>query len=112
MKKQLSFVAFSLFGLYSTNIFSQWSANPTLNTSVCVATKNQQNLGMVTDGKGGAIIAWEDSRSSTSSQTDIYIQRIDKDGMTKWTLGGVTICNDPNDQGAIDLVADESGGAI
>jgi hypothetical protein len=112
MNKQLPLITFSLLVLCSANTFSQWNANPALNTSVCATTKNQQNLNVVTDGKGGAIIAWEDSRNSTLTQTDIYVQRIDKNGNAKWTINGITVCSNDSDQAAIGIAADGKGGAI
>ena len=92
--------------------YSQWNSNSALNTPVCVTTKNQQNLNVVTDGKGGAIVAWEDSRNSVLTQRDIYVQRLDKNGIAKWTANGVLVCNNDSDQAAIGLAADGKGGAI
>ncbi len=94
------------------NAFSQWSTSSSINTAVCTLAKNQQNLNVVTDGKGGVIVAWEDSRNSAVSHTDIYIQRIDKNGFAKWAANGVAICSHDSDQAAIGVVADGKGGAI
>lgn len=65
---------------------------------------------VVSEGTGGAIIAWEDNRISTNY--DIYAQRVDASGVVQWTANGTLVC------GAIDLqenpriVSDSAGGAI
>lgn len=41
------------------------------------------------DGKGGAIIAWQDERNGTY---DIFAQRLDAQGNRKWGIGGVPVC--------------------
>ncbi|RYZ25157.1 MAG: T9SS type A sorting domain-containing protein, partial [Sphingobacteriales bacterium] len=42
------------------------------------------------DGKGGAVIVWQDERSGIY---DIYAQRVDKNGTLKWGATGKMICN-------------------
>ncbi len=45
-----------------------------------------------TDGAGGAIVAWRDTRSDPiSGNTEIYVQRIDGAGAPCWTLNGVKV---------------------
>ena len=44
--------------------FAQWSTVDTVNNPICAATGNQDSPAMVSDGAGGAIIAWEDDRGS------------------------------------------------
>ena len=46
----------------SFSSFSQWNANPAVNTPVSTAFVDQKSQKMVSDTKGGAIIAWEDFR--------------------------------------------------
>ncbi|MBI3500854.1 MAG: T9SS type A sorting domain-containing protein [Bacteroidetes bacterium] len=91
--------------------FSQWNLSSAINTPVAVAVHNQQSEKIVTDSKGGAIIAWEDSRLDTN-HADIYVQRLDKNGYPKWTLNGINICSNDSDQGTIAMAADGFGGAI
>lgn len=64
---------------------------------------------VVSDGVGGAIIAWEDNRDH--EYTDIYTERVDSTGNTLWTLNGVAICTDRYDYYP-SIVSDGSGGAI
>ena len=44
---------------------------------------------IISDGSGGAIIAWMDSRSG--AHCDIYAQRINASGVVQWTADGVAI---------------------
>ncbi len=53
-----------------------------------------QGPNIVPDGTGGAIIAWNDLRSSTSNAWligDIYAARIDANGNNIWTRGGAPV---------------------
>jgi hypothetical protein len=43
---------------------------------------------VVSDGKNGAIIAWEDNRSSRN----IYAQRVGPDGSPVWIVDGLAMC--------------------
>src|SRR5262249_38803271 len=60
------------------------------------------------------IVAWQDSRRNigTSSDADIYAQRLDGNGTTRWALNGVGVCTADRHQIAPTLVADGVGGAI
>jgi len=84
----------------------QWSGN---GKAICTASSDQISPAAVTDGHGGAIIAWQDSRGSNY---DIYAQRIDPAGVVLWTANGVPICTASYDQVSPRLVSDGSGGAI
>jgi hypothetical protein len=69
---------------------------------------NQRSPAIVSDGAGGAIIAWLDLRSDG----DIYVRRIDGAGKPLWTAGGVGLCLAINDQSQPVIVSDGAGGAI
>lgn len=93
--------------------FSQWNSNPAINTPVCVQTNDQQDARIVTDSKGGAIMTWQDFRNdATKVSGDIFVQRIDKNGITKWTAQGVALCIDAANQAAPNMVEDGKGGAL
>ena len=76
---------------------------------ICVASGDQDLIRAVTDGAGGAIITWADRRASNN---DIYAQRIDADGATRWTADGLPICTFFENQGYPDIISDGMGGAI
>ena len=83
-----------------------WDANGTV---ICNAIDKSAAPQIVTDGSGGAIIAWEDERNT---EYDIYVQKIDSAGITKWDANGTIICNATIDQFYPTLVSDGEGGAI
>jgi len=49
---------------------------------------------LVSDGSGGAIVAWEDARRS-GDNIDIYAQRVNINGVTQWMTNGITLCAAP-----------------
>jgi hypothetical protein len=84
----------------------QWTAN---GVALCTATGNQQYPVIVSDGAGGAIVAWEDHRGDL---TGIYTQRISAAGATLWTTDGVALCTASDYQSNPRIVSDGSDGAI
>jgi hypothetical protein len=78
---------------------------------ICDAGDAQSQPVMIADGSGGAIVAWQDSRSAPI-ETDVYAQRIDADGTPLWVEDGVPICTAAGNQNEINLISDGSGGAI
>jgi hypothetical protein len=83
-----------------------WGAN---GIAVCTATGSQFTPAIATDGAGGAIVTWEDSRGASS---DIYAQRIGAGGLAEWSTNGDSICTAANFQTAPVIVSDGAGGAI
>jgi len=65
---------------------------------------------LVSDGSGGAIIAW--SEWPLSSSPDIFVQRINEDGYLQWTSSGISISSASDRQQYPQLVSDGYGGAI
>ncbi|MGA2622716.1 MAG: T9SS type A sorting domain-containing protein [Bacteroidota bacterium] len=84
----------------------QWTAN---GVTICTATGDQQKPIIVSNGSGGAIIAWQDARNGN---WDIYAQRVNASGAVQWTANGVAICTVTGDQTVPTIVSDGSGGAI
>jgi hypothetical protein len=89
--------------------WAQWSNDPTVNTPICTAANYQQSPESVSDGSGGAIIAWVDRRSGSDY---IYAQRVDAWGYTMWAPDGVAISTAAGGQYDPAIVPDGSGGAI
>ena len=52
-------------------------------------------LQIVSDGSGGAIIAWQNNGADGK---DIYAQRVDASGVVLWTADGIAVCADAYDQ--------------
>ncbi len=74
------------------------------------ATNSQQAPQIVSDGAGGAVVAWQDNRSGTGY--DIYARRVDSLGNALWASNGVAVCTAPNGQTAPQITSDGAGGAI
>lgn len=98
------------------NIFAQrvrqdgtmvWAPN---GVSLCAAAGSQQFTVIETDGAAGAIVAWVDPR--TSARPDVYAQRVDSLGVTRWTADGVAVCATDSTQFVGTIVSDKAGGAI
>jgi len=65
---------------------------------------------IISDGAGGAIVAWYDYRSGTGE--DIYAQRINYKGEPLWQIDGISICAAPGTQWYPKIANDGAGGAI
>ncbi|MCU0640427.1 MAG: hypothetical protein MUF59_11265 [Candidatus Krumholzibacteria bacterium] len=75
---------------------------------VCSGAGSETFPRCVSDGKGGAIIAWQDLRDGTDN--DIYAQRIDANGNVKWLANGVALTDGYGIRP--ELIPDGDGGAI
>ena len=87
----------------------EWPVN---GRGLCVLEQDQWDPGIIADGNGGAIVAWKDRRSLYYH--DIYAQHVLANGTVDpdWTLNGQALCVAANDQGRVELVSDDAGGAI
>jgi len=88
----------------------QWTTN---GVEICSPGPNQGGISprICPDGNGGAIVAWDDQRSGTSS--DVYAQRINSSGATEWIANGIAIRNASGVlEGGVVLTSDNAGGAI
>jgi hypothetical protein len=81
--------------------------------AVCNATGDQDAIAMVSDGVGGAIVAWQDLRGAN---LDVYAQHVLSSGAVdatgSWAANGVAVASGTGDQGAPALVSDGNNGAI
>lgn len=84
---------------------AQWAANGAVLSN---AMGDQTDARIVSDGAGGAVVCWFDTRNSDD---DIYALRIDDTGTALWYGNGeqVTITGDQRNG---TLVSDGGGGAI
>jgi hypothetical protein len=85
---------------------AQWTANGVV---VCAAAGHQYIPAIVSDGAGGAIVAWYDARNFN---LDIYVQRMNASGVAQWTADGVALCTAVGSQYYPQIVSDGAGGAI
>lgn len=91
-----------------------WSSNSNNANPICNATNSQLGQKIISDGNGGAIIVWADSRSG--NYDDIFAQKINSKGITQWTVNGVLIQSKPSifygTGHDFSVVSDGNGGAI
>ena len=85
----------------------QWTAD---GVPLCTAPIGQTSPMIISDGAGGAIVTWVDSRGGTT--TDIYAQRVSPTGAPKWTTDGIALCTAANYQLSPTIASDGAGGAI
>jgi len=108
MKKIILLVYLIIAG----NLFSQWSSNPGLNTTVCDLDNRQTFPKIVTTSDGGCYITWFDTRGN--GQVKIYLQRLNGNGVKQFASDGLLISDHPQNSwfGDYDLKVDQSNNAI
>jgi FlgD Ig-like domain len=85
----------------------QWTAD---GVALCTQPHYQYDPVLVSDGKGGAIVTWEDPRDGI--QFDIFAQRVDAAGVPQWAADGVALSAAVGDQRNPTIASDGAGGAI
>lgn len=86
----------------------QWTAD---GVAISTAVNSQDYPTIISDGSGGAIIAWRDFRSETDF--DIYAQKINSSGVVEWTADGVVISAALDYQEyPIIIISNGMGGAV
>ncbi len=86
-----------------------WPANEVI---VCNHEYSQDNPKIVSDGAGGAIVAWRDVRGQVPTYNDVYAQRIDATATTRWTANGIAIVAAEDQQQSHTMISDGAHGAI
>ncbi|HJY63169.1 MAG TPA: T9SS type A sorting domain-containing protein [Ignavibacteria bacterium] len=98
------------YEIYAQRMNSDGNAMwPTNGIPICTQDSNFNPM-IVSDGSGGAIIAWQSYRGSATA--DIFAQRVNSSGAVQWTLNGVPVCVVVFEQDTIAMVSDGLGGAI
>ncbi len=109
-------ITWSMYNVTSQDIYAQrigsngyrvWDGGGVV---VCGYSATQAHPAIVSDGDGGAVIAWEDYRPGTTR--DVYAQRILSGGSLDWTGSGVALCGAAQDQLRMNLASDGEGGVI
>lgn len=87
-----------------------WPAN---GAALCAVTGVQNSLVIASDGAGGAIAAWVDSRAG-SFVLHIFAQHILNNGVVDpaWPVNGLAVCDAPGTRGAPAIASDGAGGVI
>ncbi len=98
------------YEIYAQRMNSDGNALWTTNgIPICTLDSNYNPI-IVSDGSGGAIIAWQSYRGSATA--DIHAQRVNSSGVVQWTTNGVPVCVVVFEQDTISMISDGLGGAI
>jgi hypothetical protein len=87
---------------------SQWLAD---GEAVCAIAGDQVAPVIASDPMGGSIVAWSDTRTP-AAEADVYIQHVQSNGSSLWTLNGVRLCDASGVQDQPVVIADGGGGAV
>ena len=104
----------SSFDLYAQHVLASglvdpaWPAN---GRALCTASGSQWFPSVASDGAGGAIVGWHDTRSGTS---DIYAQHLLASGVVDpaWPAQGLPVCIATGNQEDVRIVSDGAAGAL
>jgi len=102
-------IMFAFIMFLQKHAIAAWLASPQENTLICNATGQQSAIQTISDGAGGAIIVWEDTRNV---HFDIFAQRIDAKGNVVWKENGVPVCLAEENQKLPKIVSDGAGGVV
>jgi len=103
------------FDIYANTIDNLGTLGIPNGWPICVAADSQLTPLIVSDGSGGAIIAWNDRRSGSSMNFEIYEERMDYWGNRLWNTTdttGIPIINTTGNQKLYDMIPTDDGGAI
>jgi hypothetical protein len=99
------------YGIYAQHIdrtgTALWAED---GLAISVEKGIQNNVSIVSNGTGGAILAWNDNRKDPAF--DVYVQQIDKEGTVEWNRTGVACSTAFDTQCFPVIVADGVGGAV
>ena len=87
----------------------QWGAE---GVPVCTMPHMQSDARMVSDGSGGALIAWEDFRNTEETSGDLFCQRLSDAGLALWASNGIPVSTATGWQFGPAMTSDGAGGAI
>jgi hypothetical protein len=89
------------------------AAWPVNGTTVCSVVGEQSAPVILSDGAGGAFIAWTDSRNP-STELDVFVQHVLASGLAdpNWPANGTAVTTAPKSQTSPSLVGDGVGGIL
>ncbi|RPH96746.1 T9SS C-terminal target domain-containing protein [candidate division KSB1 bacterium] len=80
--------------LLAASVFAQWPASPDTNLVICNHAGEQTVPKVAATSDGGCYICWFDL---LSGNYDVYLQRLDGNGIPQWTRNGILISDHPQD---------------
>jgi hypothetical protein len=101
--------------IYAQHVLASGAVDPAWpldGRALCTAALQQSLPVIVSDGAGGAVVAWQDNRGGAS--VDIYAQHVLASGVADpaWPLDGRALCTATGTQDAPAIATDGAGGAI
>src|SRR5436309_1062270 len=108
--QKLLLTAAALF-FFTNFLHAQWNTDTLVRNAISTATGNQYKPAMCSDGRKGAIIAWDDMREPSQR---LYVQRIDSAGKIKWATDGIEL-SIPDGSFSPEnpiVISDNNGGAL
>lgn len=87
------------------------SGNFLPKTALYLTPNNYPQIRAVSDGVGGAVIAWA-TNGFAATQSDIYAQRINLAGAVQWNTMGNIVCNENGSQTSLNLTKTSDGNYI
>jgi hypothetical protein len=72
---------------------------------VCNAASDQNNIAMISDNAGGVVLLWQDGRIGGTSQSDIYMQRVNASGVAQWAANGIPLVNSSSNENGVSALA-------
>lgn len=87
--------------------YPQWQKN---GVGVCTLAADQSTPAIISDDRGGVLIAWSDWRSGI--ERDLYAQRLDGNGNIMWQANGAPITTENAREHSQKIVKDGQGGLI
>jgi len=101
--------AFDIYGQhYDESGNAQWTPGGIV---VCDAADDQIYVVGVSDGSGGAWVAWQDNRYG-ASDPDVFVNHIDGSGNLHWGTSGLSVCASIGVQQDVRIIGDGLGGCI
>ncbi len=104
----------------NSNNITNFEESDTLKTSayndnigfpICIDDQYMSNPKSCSDGQGGIIVVWDDSRNFSINRYDVYAQRVNGSGDIQWAENGVPISTEVEDQDCVEICSDGQGGA-
>lgn len=100
--------------VYAQHLLSNGALDPgwpALGLALCTETSSQEEIAIVSDGAGGAIVTWSDPRNVN---WNIFAQRVLAGGGVDpaWPVDGRVLCGAGGDQRTPSIAPDGAGGAI
>ncbi|MCF0061995.1 T9SS type A sorting domain-containing protein [Dyadobacter chenwenxiniae] len=87
----------------------QWQTG---GQSICTNCASANRVRIISDGSGGAIIAWNGEKAFGEAN-EVYIQRINENGVSQWQSNGIKVTqSEEYGNDFLNIVSDENGGAI